>query len=976
MKRFLLSAALIAMAFGVSAQIGVKSVTSTTGTSTETSTEITVQKSDHVTRADAEIIWHQSEEYAIGINSYVFTNGSSIVRWETNDTRVEFRDNEGNVKWSFPTTADWPVMHTNRTGSLSVVLENNTANFLDINGNIINTINPGPLSYCVTRPDGEGAYVAYATSDTETTVAYYGKTASSAEWTISLPNNIVGMNIDEEQNRLIATCAGTNTLFVINPETGDIIQDDIYYYQNSPKQSPGLSQDGTYMAWCDFNGKGYLRKWNGEQYEEVWTANLTMPGQSSCWGYGCAVSADGSTIALGTLGFISDGYDGYVFVFENYSNTPIWSVQTGGPVNYIDICADGSLIAVASDGPMNHSTSDFLIYRRESSTPLVSVNSPGSMNYVDITDDGTYAVSAGKGCHSYEMGWGGNAYLIHSTPTYVGSLNGVITLNEVTDFSDALVTIEGIDSYYDYTNAEGEFNIKYIPSGTYDITISKIGFTTETVSNVEINAGEPTTIEVTLEPIGSPVQNLYASKGSFNTVELRWEAYQDSFEGYNIYRKNNINANFTEVLATIGTDETTFSDETAVPTVTYYYAVTAIITDDAETPLSNIEEGYVSTGFLTETIEAYNGTAPTIDGVMSADEWADAFKVDISDFTGITEGIDPIGSVYLYLKTNGDKLYMAIQDFLDTELSENDCLALYFDDNNDHTYPAQGNNSEGNYWFKYSGGTGILQYRPIYEGGTTGDVITIDNAEVAFSDVSGYVTGEFVLEFGDEDHQLSISDTNESSVYLFYRSSGTEYHAYWPYNNIDTFDPIGYDTFKFFTDDVVPDAPQNLRVDEDILGNRDYVPVRWDMPEINDFKHFLVCVNSPDVTHTVYGPEVIIDVESNTDYSVFVMTVDDYHVSPPSETLTFHVGTLDINEASAFNVSVYPNPAASTIYVKTDLSGAATANIIDLTGRLIDKISINDIQSTSINVENLKSGMYFLTIQQDNIIIVRKINIQ
>ena len=32
MKRFLLSAALLTMAFGVNAQIGVKSVTSTTGT--------------------------------------------------------------------------------------------------------------------------------------------------------------------------------------------------------------------------------------------------------------------------------------------------------------------------------------------------------------------------------------------------------------------------------------------------------------------------------------------------------------------------------------------------------------------------------------------------------------------------------------------------------------------------------------------------------------------------------------------------------------------------------------------------------------------------------------------------------------------------------------------------------------------------------------------------------------------------------
>lgn len=979
MKRILLSAALLAMTFGASAQVGVKTVTSTTGTSTETSTEVTVQKSNHVTRADAEIIWHKAEEYGIGMNSFVMENGDVIVRWETNDTRVEYINTDGEVVWNFPTTADWPFMHTNKAGSLSVILENNTANFLDIDGNIINTINPGPLSNCVTRPDGEGAFLAYATSDTETTIAYYGKTASSAEWTTILPNNIVGMNIDEDQNRLIVTCAGTNTLFVLDPETGDVIQDDIYYYQNSPKQAPGLSKDGTYMAWGDFNGKGYLRKWNGEQYEEVWSANLSMPGESSCWGYGCAVSADGSTIALGTLGFIDSGYDGYVFVFENYSGTPIWSAQTDGPVNTIDICADGSLIAVASDGPMNHATSDLIIYRRESSTPLMGVNTPGSMNYVDITDDGAYATAAGKGCHSYEMGWGGNAYLIHSIPTYAGNLDGVITLNQVEDYSGALVTVEGLDSYYCYTNTDGEFNVKYIPAGTYDVTISKIGFISQTLSDVEINAGEATTIEATLEPVGSPIQNLYASKGSYNTVELRWDAYQESFEGYNIYRKDNINATFTEVLATVGTDETTFTDETAVPTITYYYAVTAALPGNAETPLSNVEEGYVSTAFLVETIEVYNGSAPTIDGTLSADEWNDAFKVDISDFTGITEGIDPVGSVYLYLKTDGDKLYMAIEDFLDTELSENDCLALYFDDNNDHSYPAQGNNdnSEGNYWFKYSGGTGILQYRPIYEGGAVGDVIDIQGAEVAFSSAAGHVTGEFVLEFGNEDHQITTGDNEESSVYMFYRSSGTEYHAYWPYNNIDTFDPIGYDTFKYFTDDETPEAPQNLRVDEDILGNRLYVPVRWDMPEMNDLSHFNVFVNSDEVAYTVNGAEVVLDVEENTDYAVYVTTVDNNgNESEQSETLTFHMGTVNVNEVSVFNVRVYPNPASSTIYIETELSGAATATITDIAGRLVSRINIADVQNSSINVESLESGMYFLTIQQDNNIIVRKINVQ
>ncbi len=976
MKRFLLSAVLFAATLGMNAQVGVKTVVTPTGTSTVSSTEVTVQSNNHVTRGEAEIIWHQPEEYAIGAQVFIAEDGIVTQRWETNDPRVENKDTDGSVKWDFLTTADWPKMHTNNAGTLSVVIENNTANFIDGNGNVINTITPGLLEGCVTRPDGEGAYIGIGTGD-EGNICYYTKTASTASWTTTVAGSIVGMNVSDDNSKLIVTCSGANTLYVLDPETGEVLQDDIYYYQNSPKQAPGMSADGTYIAWGDFNGKGYLMKWNGEKYEEVWNANLSMSGQSSCWGYGCAVSADGSTIALGTLGFISNGYDGYVFVFENYSNIPIWSAQTDGPVNAIDITDDGSLIAVASDGPTNHSSYDFIIYRRQSNVPLTGVNTPGSMNCVAISSDGAYAIASGKAVHSYEMGWGGNSYLIHSIPTYTGGLNGAITLSEVSDFSGALVTIEGVDNYYAYTNAEGEFSIKYIPEGSYTVTISKTGFTTVTLSNTEISAGETTTIEATLEPIGLPIENLYATKGSAASVELRWNAFNDTFEGYNVYRKDNVNAEFTEALATLGTDVTTYVDETAVPTKTYYYAVTALLEGNLETPYSNIEEGYVSTGFLVETIEVYNGSVPTIDGTLSADEWADAFKVDISDFTGITEGIDPVGSVYLYLKTDGDKLYMAMEDFLDTELSENDCIALYFDDNNDHSYPAQGNSSEGNYWFKYVGGTGILQYRPIYEGGSAGDVFDIQGAEVAFSDAEGYVTGEFVLEFGNEDHQITLGDDDASSVYLFYRSNGAEYHAYWPYNNIDTFDPIGYDTFLFFTEDETPEAPQNLYVDEEILGNRLYVPVRWDMPQINDFDHFNVFVNSDEVSYTVYGPEVVIDVESNTDYSVYATTVDNSgNESENSETLTFHVGLVNVNEISAFNVRVYPNPASSVIYVETELSGEATATITDLSGRLVNRFNISDVQSTSINIDNLNSGMYFLTIQQDNNIIVRKINVQ
>ncbi|MBQ8222848.1 MAG: carboxypeptidase regulatory-like domain-containing protein [Bacteroidales bacterium] len=976
MKRFLFSIALLAMAFGASAQRSVQTVVTPEGVQEISSTDFTSVKSNHQTRSNAEIIWQRIEEYGIGIDAFLAEeSNNAYVRWETNDTRVETFAFDGSTAWQFPTLSDWPSMSANKSGSLVAIMEDNQVILLDAQGNELNTINISGITCRVkVNEAGTGVYVMYDSNGGN--IAYYDINSSSPEWVTSLPSGLTGLNVSDDESKIIITCSGNNTLYVLDTEVGDIIQDDIYYYQNSPKQAPALSYDGTYMAWGDFNGSGYLYKWNGEKYEEVWKANLSMPGQSSCWGYGCAVSADGSTIALGTLGFVSNGYDGYVFAFNNYSSTPLWSAQTGGPVNFIDITADGSLIAVGSDGPMDHSTHDMLVYRRQSSEVFLGVSSPGSINAVDISDDGAYCVGTGKGVHSYEMGWGGVAYMIHSTPTTAGMLSGTITLAEVADYSDAVVTIEGLDSYYEYTDAEGQFTIKYIPEGTYNVNITKTGFSAQTIS-VEIVAGETANIEATLEPIGSPIKNLYASKGSTNVVELRWDAFEDSFEGYNIYRKENLNAAFTEVLASVGTDATSFEDETAMPTKTYYYAVTAVISEEAETPYSNIEEGYASTAFITEVIEVYNGAAPTIDGTLSDGEWADAFKVDVSDFSGISEGIDPAGTVYLYFKTDGNKMYIGLEDFADTELSENDCLALYFDDNNDHVYPADTDDSEGNYWFKYSGGTGILQYRPIYVTGSVGDVITVDGAEVAFSDAAGHVTAEFVLEFGDEDYQITPSDNDESSVYLFYRSSGSEYHAYWPYNNVDTFSPIAYDTFKYFVDDETPEAPQNLHVDEDILGWRNYVPVRWDMPEMNDFSHFNVYVNSNEVTHSVLGNEVTIDVESNTDYSVYVTTVDNNgNESENSETLTFHVGNINVVEIAAVNFSIYPNPASSEVRFQTEMNGEAMVSIVDMTGRLVKRVNISDVQNATVNVEELSHGLYFFMIQQNDLIVVRKVSVR
>lgn len=122
------------------------------------------------------------------------------------------------------------------------------------------------------------------------------------------------MSISAECNRLVVSVAQPEeTIYVLEPETGDILQDDIYYYDNSPTQSPALSANGDYLAFSDFSGQGTLMHWNGERYELVWKTNITSSYASSSWGCGNAISADGKYVAFGTLDFVSSGYDGTVF---------------------------------------------------------------------------------------------------------------------------------------------------------------------------------------------------------------------------------------------------------------------------------------------------------------------------------------------------------------------------------------------------------------------------------------------------------------------------------------------------------------------------------------------------------------------------------------------------------------------------------------------------------------------------------------
>lgn len=72
-------------------------------------------------------------------------------------------------------------------------------------------------------------------------------------------------------------------------------------------------------------------------------------------------------------------------------------------------------------------------------------------------------------------------------------------------------------------------------------------------------------------------------------------------------------------------------------------------------------------------------------------------------------------------------------------------------------------------------------------------------------------------------------------------------------------------------------------------------------------------------------------------------------------------GVINVNEMSTGAFGIYPNPATSSINIKSNITAATEVNVYDMTGRLVKKVVINDSNAT-INVEDLNKGIYFINI--------------
>lgn len=205
-------------------------------------------------------------------------------------------------------------------------------------------------------------------------------------------------------------------------------------------------------------------------------------------------------------------------------------------------------------------------------------------------------------------------------------------------------------------------------------------------------------------------------------------------------------------------------------------------------------------------------SAPTIDGRITAGEWASAAQYDITDLAalgasasdaiwppGVTHAqnlaraTDTAAPVTLYVMNTGAYLYLAIDNPNDTSAEVYDQMGLYFDDNplppdGQWTNSACGHaDGEGNFWVI----TNTVKYREWIAGPAICDpVAPAPGTTGAVGHASGHTQAELAISLSTAALRVAAGQRTNAYLWIYDEAAGG-FHGQWPqsadYQNPATF---------------------------------------------------------------------------------------------------------------------------------------------------------------------------------------------
>lgn len=671
-------------------------------------------------------------------------------------------------------------------------------------------------------------------------------------------------------------------IFVLNPSDGSLIAEIPAFNMEQPAS---VSGDGRVIT-CGSNNSGKISvyHWDSAQqnYLLLWT--YTFSGGQSNWATATAVSANGETVAGGSMQFTSaGGYEGYIAVFETYGGgVPLWTpVAMGDYISGVDISDDGLTVAAISWGVFTGTAvPDIQVFDKYNAVPFFTYSHVGSPNALALNPGGTRLFTGGKGAHNRQFGMGGQAYMF-SLDLEGGTISGTVTLQSTTDHSG--VTVEIADgSRRALTDSSGTYQIRHVPAGSHTVRARKLGYTIGTASNVVVTDGGTTpNVNFALNTVGAAPTGLTATQTLLDHIQLAWapvtlagirerererriaagdEPYidrrgpvaitdyrtpfadrnfhaLDDADSIRVWRSSISGGPYTPIAALPGT-AITYSDTLVGirPGVNYYYAITAVY------PLGESQYSNQAMGLLEDNYLNYMPNVPpkvyevSFDGVITPGEWTDAIRIDISDVIGYDAQNAP-GTAYIYMKYDDtlDLLLIATEDHANPTLEENEGMGFYVDDDFSRTWTYEHTGHEGNYWAYYYTTGSTLRYRSLTGGEYGSNYYIFPNPQIGFSDVTGCVTMEVAIPMGfHHEYDIALYGPNlETGIgaFVISRIGGNPiFNGWWPQNmpsivsNPDYFASAWIPAQLF----VPPQSPANVTV----INQSEGIVVSWTDPAL------------------------------------------------------------------------------------------------------------------------------------------------